>query len=336
MQTSQIDSVVLITEDMDRNYDTIKSRRDLEKTSRSQAASISSVIEQAGFRVLTISSIETLWQYLSEEKNEEIVFLPHWNDQCSRSRTCHATAALEATGAIFIGNDSHSRILLNDKLVANVLFSDIGFEVPAFSSKADSNTFSNINLSDHKWIVKPRFEGSSIGISSDSIFDRSSLQPAHIKRISADFPEGILLQEFVSGREVSVSVTIDPTGIVSDIAAGVLNHKSDKEYFDSNTYGAQEKFVDHALFEIEYWEVPSEIEELIQRAVHFFGLHDMCRFDFKVKGSTWHFIEATPDPLMAQFSSFYQNFHKAGRQPSDIFRDIADFAIRRHTVKKRY
>jgi D-alanine-D-alanine ligase len=110
-------------------------------------------------------------------------------------------ACVEFAGLRCTGSGMLAIALANDKIRSRVLLRDAGIRVPRFIALAPG---ANPNLVDltPPLIVKPAYQGSSWGISSDSVVMTKRDLLARARRIWKRFDEPAVADEFVQGREL--------------------------------------------------------------------------------------------------------------------------------------
>ncbi|HSL17191.1 MAG TPA: ATP-grasp domain-containing protein [Methylomirabilota bacterium] len=92
-----------------------------------------------------------------------------------------------------------------DKALAKRVVRDAGLPTPAFAVIRTLADAAEVGL-DGRLFVKPLAEGSSKGIGAASIVEHRDRLPAVCATLLADFPSGVLVEEMLPGREVTVGV----------------------------------------------------------------------------------------------------------------------------------
>ena len=64
-----------------------------------------------------------------------------------------------------------------------------------------------LKLDGWRWpvIVKPNFEGSSKGITQESVIEERSRLRSYVEKLLARFPAGVLVEEFIPGKDLTVA-----------------------------------------------------------------------------------------------------------------------------------
>ena len=114
-------------------------------------------------------------------------------------------ACVELAGLRSTGSGMLALALSNDKIRSRLLLSAAGVRVPRFVVLRQGERPARIDLTPPV-IVKPAYQGSSFGISTDSVVMTRSEMIARARRIWARFGEPAIGDEFVQGREMRVGL----------------------------------------------------------------------------------------------------------------------------------
>lgn len=168
-------------------------------------------------------------------------------------------------------------------------------------------------------ILKPAFEHCSIGITDNSIATNYEKFKEIVKRLRNKHHQAILAEEFISGKELQVTVLETPSKTFAlPIAEIAFRNKSKNKW---NIYGFDEKWSKNlAVYKDCHFVAPpkalrNDIDGSIKkdaiRAFYALGLRDYARFDLRYnpKIHQWYFLEANanagfdPDPRDAMTAS---------------------------------
>ena len=159
-------------------------------------------------------------------------------------------------------------------------------------------------------IMKPNFEGSSIGITASSIVESSKHLDSRIQVIIDQYPAGVILERFIPGIEITVLVIGNKPDIKA-VPMALLEA--------SGKLPPQDFIYDYSLKErngetCEYLWFPAEeaiprnlVDEAKLQSVRLFeglGLRDLARFDFRCsRDDKLVFLEANSHPVLDQGNS---------------------------------
>ncbi len=113
-------------------------------------------------------------------------------------------ALFEQLGLRFTGSSASVLALCLDKTLANRVVAAAGVRVPGCGAEPP-------------WLVKPRFEGSSKGITQASVVTSRAALPAAIAACRARYPAGEIVEDYVEGIDVAVGF-VEGLGLLAPIA----------------------------------------------------------------------------------------------------------------------
>ena len=199
--------LALVTEGREREDSLPSSEsRDLDMTTPEQATRIRDLMNLAVDDVIVFSD---LFDFIKQapELHDAVVW-PHWNGSRNRNRTGYAATICEIYGLRYVGPDPYARLIANDKSLSKIFLRRSGLDSPVSVLVATPAQTMLIRALRMPVIVKPNIEGSSIGIDQDSICTTTEEAQDLALRKLRYFPEGIIVEEFVSGPEVFVSMLV--------------------------------------------------------------------------------------------------------------------------------
>jgi len=122
-----------------------------------------------------------------------------------RSREAQVPALCELFDQPYTFSDPIVCGVTLDKALAKRIVRDAGLPTPAFAVVRTLADTDDVNL-DGRLFVKPLAEGSSKGVGASSIVEHRSALPAVCATLLPDFPAGLLVEEMLPGREVTVGI----------------------------------------------------------------------------------------------------------------------------------
>lgn len=177
----------------------------------------------------------------------------------------------------YTGSGAESSHLALDKMESKMRFQEEGLLVPAHKIVyGDENTSHSDIL--FPCVVKPRYEGSSIGLS----IVRSSEYFSDAVRSAAKFSKEIIVEEFVPGREMTVGILEDkPLPIVEIVTEHGVYDFNAKYHSDKTRY-----IVPAQVNEDCY----KKMQEEALRAHNSLGCRDFSRVDLRLSNDDKIFI----------------------------------------------
>jgi D-alanine--D-alanine ligase len=235
-------------------------------------------------------------------------------------------ALFEQLGLAHTGSSATTLALCLDKALAKSVVAATGVATPSGLLVHDvARVRERLAALPLPVIVKPNFEGSSKGITSASIVDdRGRLEPA-VARALARFPEGVLVEQFIPGADLSVG-WFAGLGLLPPIRY---------------RYRARGRFpvLDFALKQAELGvqvEVPAALPPAVEarlraaatRAFDELGVTGFGRADFRIDdaGQVW-FLEMNPLPTLGE-SDLYLAAGQIGVSRSQLLASILGAALR--------
>ena len=175
-------------------------------------------------------------------------------------------------------------------------------------------------------IVKPSAEGSSIGISQSSIIDSPEKLKTKAKDLLTALDASIMIEEFVTGREVSVAVIQGTIGAYSSFNEVIVEGEPD--YFLDRVWDAHEKY--HRELPRRVKSIDDELKDDDRRAIGRFltalGDFGYIRIDGRLQDGCFHFLEATPDAWLGQGGQLAQGFVNDGWTYPEVLAAIIETA----------
>jgi D-alanine-D-alanine ligase len=298
----------------------VEERRDLEKSSIQTVSSIMDGISQLGVTAIHIQSLEELSQRAALHEPGDLV-LSIFGGERSRNRMALVPAICESFGLRFVGPDVYGRIICQDKEISKRLALQCGVRTPRYHVVRSRSDLERIAAKEFPLVVKPNFEGSSIGISARSLVrDIAELKDVAIE-VLTKFEQPVLMEEFIPGREVSYNMIESGQTTFSRLAEIRINR--DPHFFDRNLFCADLK---NAWTNVQVVSIDDEIApedgEGLQRLAAAVGHLGYCRVDGKLLHGSFHFLELTPDAWLDPSGAFSLSFTNTGWTYSDVLEKI--------------
>jgi D-alanine-D-alanine ligase len=229
----------------------------------------------------------------------------------SRNRMALVPAMCEGLSVRFVGPDAFGRLYCQDKELSKRLALQCGVLTPRYHMVRRHVDLEHLAPVRFPVVVKPNHEGSSIGISRRSLAHDAPQMRAVAVELLERFQQPVLVEEFVSGREVSYNMIEVGGGAVGHLVEIRLG--ADPCYFDDRLFCAEEKaaWAEVEVIPLDDQCVAQDMEAL-QRLATSLGHFGYCRIDGKLHEGRFHFIELTPDAWLDPRGAFALAFTKAG------------------------
>jgi len=164
---------------------------------------ICAAISSLGYRVKCIGNIHNLLEKI-DNLGVDIVFNIS-EGLTGRNRESQVPIILEMKGIPFIGSDGLTLGLTLDKMMAKKVMLAEAIPTPKFFEAKSPENFILDGLR-YPMIVKPRFEGSSKGLSEKSKVENEKELKEQIDYIVRTYKQPALIEEFISGSEYTVAI----------------------------------------------------------------------------------------------------------------------------------
>jgi D-alanine-D-alanine ligase len=257
-----------------------------------------------------------------------------------RGREAQVPCFLESMSIPFWGSDGVSMAVALDKLLTSRTLASEGIPVPFSRSFRDAEelfALPGLFGLHSRYIVKPRFEGSSKGIFSDSVARSPEEAEERIRRIWRRYGQPALVEEYLPGEEVTVGII----GNDQPSVAGMMRISSVKPC-EEFLYSLEEKrnYLENIRYDGPDTIPPSLQDQLGRLAVAAFRaleLRDMARLDFRLDGDGIpRIIDVNPLPGLSPLYSDLPILHRlSGGNYRDLVGAVLRSALRRYGMASR-
>ncbi|QHS56536.1 hypothetical protein GWR56_13665 [Mucilaginibacter sp. 14171R-50] len=281
--------------------------------------------------VVHYQSPEELSQHASQHA-EDIVFTIYGGSG-SRNRLALVPAVCESHHIKFIGADAYARIVCQDKFLAKEFAKRQGVRGAAGVLIDDLKSMQMIETLTLPLIVKPNLEGSSIGIADSSkVHDYSSAYQL-IRHLLNQFKQPVLVEEFISGREVVVCIIGNNDGIRMFEAMEII-FEDNEDYLLDKVYSAKDKHLpDSDSYHRVVTGLLSPTEKVnLKNLFLSLGKMDFMRIDGRLNDDGFFLIEITPDCYIGEDCSFADAIKQKKRSYRDLLTDIIHTALMSYRI----
>lgn len=235
-------------------------------------------------------------------------------------------ALLEAKGIAFTGSNSDASKLAMQKHLANQLLADNDINLPSEITVErwnDSILPTIENDFGYPVVVKPEAQGSSVGVTI--VDDPSSVEEAVNRALNED--STVLIQQFISGREVSCGV-LDIDGVLQPLPPTEVMPLTSRFYDYSAKYdvGATKEITPPENMEKS---VISQIQALAIKAHEVLKCSGYSRTDMIINKGTIYVIETNTLPGMTVTSFLPQQVKAIGMPFSELLDIIIKAGLRK-------
>ncbi len=259
-----------------------------------------------------------------------------------RYREAFYPGLFEQLGIPYTGSDAYVCALTLDKQLTKLVLAARGVRTPNWCFVEDMRRFSPPAL-DYPVIVKPNFEGSSKGISSESIVHAPEELTAKVGAALARYPSGVLVEEFIVGRDVVVPLlegaSPQTEGVLAAVEYGFGSSPAARGGYQIYDYtlkhGRSCEVVVRCPAELTP-ELELELRGMSRTAYKALGVRDFGRIDFRVtpEGRAY-FLEINALPSLEPGAGLYASAALAGLETvEDVLRTVIEGAAERQHVTR--
>jgi len=255
-------------------------------------------------------------------------------------REGHIPSILEYLNIPYTASDPLTLNICLDKSRAKEILAYHGLPTPRFRVVADGDF--SFNGMRYPLLVKPLFEGSSIGIRNDSLVQTHRQLRARVEWVSERFRQPALVEEFLPGREFTVAIL--GNGENARVLP-IVEIRFDSLPAGMNPiYSYEAKWIwDQSSHPLQIFDCPAkigeptrvEMERLCLQAYRILRCRDWCRIDVRLDAAGRpHILELNPLPGILprpeDNSCFPKAARAAGMSYDQLIRAVLDTACMRN------
>lgn len=248
-------------------------------------------------------------------------------------------ALLELLGIPYTGNGPFTLALCLDKPRTKALLRGYGLPTPPWRVLEDPHGGSLEGL-ELPLIVKPSAMDASHGIDPDSVVHDEAAARRRAALVIERFGQPALVEQFVDGRELNVSIVDDPPAVLpaSEIdfrlppgAPRIVGYEA--KWIEGTEAHAGTPVVCPATLEPE---LEAAVRDLALRAFRAVGARDYARVDLRVDREGRPFIlEVNPNPDVSPAAGLARAARAAGWRYDDLVRRFVRLAEERGSARAR-
>lgn len=301
---------------------------------------LASALERLGHRVerVEVSGPASRTVARLEAYNPDLVFNTA-EGRRGRFREAFYPALFDELGFPYTGSDAYALAVTLDKQLSKLILAQHGIQTPRWQFVEDAGQLKLVGFK-FPLIVKPNFEGSSKGITQESVIEDPAQIKDAVSSMLAKYPAGVLVEEFIVGRDLTVPYLEN----VSPTTGGVLQPV---EYVIDEKIAGNRKY---AIYDYELKtkhenavsvrcpaQFPVEVIERAQKAAKavFEALQcrDLGRIDFRVTpDGQVYFLEINALPSLEPGAGIYAAAALEGLHFDAVLDAVIQSAAKRHNL----
>jgi len=292
---------------------------------------IAGAIESNGFKVKRIGNVTNLLEKLD---NLEVDIVFNISEGISgRNRESQVPVLLEMAGIPFVGADALTLGMTLDKVMAKKIFIADKIPTPKFYEFKSSEELMNTNHYKFPLIVKPRFEGSSKGLSENSRVENREDLKKQVDYIVNTYKQPVIVEEFISGQEFTVAIVgNDPPEVMPVVQIKIDGRLqlNDKFYTFARITSDRLEYICPAKIS---QDLKKKLQDLALKTYRAVECCDFGRVDFRVDSEGDPYVlEINPLPSLSTEDVFKLVAETVGITYEQIIGKILNSAIKRHNL----
>lgn len=243
----------------------------------------------------------------------------------------------ESLNIPYTGSDASLLLLSLNKNATNSILAAQGINVPqgVFLTKENKTVPDDLK---YPLIIKPNTEGSSKGITQKSIVENKVECKKRIDELLQKYPSGVLVEEFIAGKEISVPMLEAYPGQILEIVEHVIDTQTMKVKY--NIYDYDSKLIENnpyiktvcpaKISENEY----GQIMEMSKKIFRILDCRDFGRIDIRLSlDGVPYFIEINPLPSLLPDAAVAEAAKVKGINYTNVIDMILKSAIDRYNTE---
>ena len=246
-----------------------------------------------------------------------------------RNREGEAPTLLEMHGIPYVGSDALTLSLSLDKAWTKDLARAAGVRTPDYFVASSAKGLPGLKLP-FPLFVKPRYEGSAKGLSSENKVHTAQELETQVARLTELYGQDVIVEEFIEGSEFTVAVVGSAPARALPVIQRAVETESGIGLHVLDRKGLPPVTGSYDL----PGELTSDLESRLQQAAlavfHKLECKDFARVDFRVdsEGQEW-FLEINPLPTFAPDGTFAIMAELEGQTYSEVLATVLSEAIAR-------
>jgi D-alanine-D-alanine ligase len=256
-----------------------------------------------------------------------------------RFREAFFPALFDELGMPYTGSDAYTLALTLDKQLTKLVLAQHGVTTPRWQYVEDARDL-QVNALRYPVIVKPNFEGSSKGITQDSVVEDPLRLHEVVRQALARYPAGLLVEEYVVGRDVTVPFleaaaperagVLQPVEYVVDEAASATRRYAIYDYELKTRLDALVSVRAPAKVRRAQAE---RIHQLCATVYRVLAIRDLGRVDLRLgEDGQVHFLEINALPSLEAGAGIYAAAALEGLHEDGVLGAVIESAVRRFNI----
>jgi D-alanine-D-alanine ligase len=317
-----------------------EAEEEAEFDSRETVEALAGAVERLGHRVerIEVSGPASRTVARLEAFDPELVFNTA-EGRRGRFREAFFPALFDELGMPYTGSDAWALAVTLDKQLTKLLLAQHGVATPRWQYVERPEQLQARALR-YPVMVKPNFEGSSKGITQDSVVEDALRLHAAVAAMLARYPQGVLVEEFIAGRDVTVpfleAAAPDRGGVLQPV-----EYQVDEAVAGRRRFAIYDYELKTALDGAVSVRAPARLGGAEARALHqqaalvyrVLGVRDLGRIDFRLgDDGQAYFLEVNALPSLQPGAGIYASAALEGLHADGVIGAVIQSAVARWNI----
>lgn len=300
-------------------------QRNLEFSSDTMFHSLKRALENISPKVTCYTTITEFIDNIHHHKND-IILSTVWSGMDSRNRRIFLPAICESYGLTYVGADAYVQALSADKVLSKVYCAQYGIPSAKSVTITRAKEYSLLTAISYPAVIKPNFEGGSIGISDENIVDTVK-EAQKLADILLDEYDNLIVEEYLEGNEVAACIV--GAGGNIDLFEIVKISLDGDDYFTHRILGYESKKGKraHQKREVITEQIDLNVQNQLKNAFCGLGKVDFMRIDGRLKNGVFSLLELTPDCSLHPDCFMFKAFSHRGYSYADMIAILLNQAL---------
>ncbi len=292
-------------------------------------------LTKLGHEVIPFGIFDDIEPFLKivREQKPDLVFNMSEAFSGKRDFEPNLTALMQLVGVPFTGAGPMSLQLCKDKGLTKIILGYHQIRTPKFLVAKKSKPIQSLKKFKFPAFIKPLQLESSEGISQVSYAENEKEALARVKFIHERLGADAIIEEYIDGREVYVSI----------LGNDKLSVFPPRELFFKEVPKDEPKFATYkSKWDLEYrkkWGIDSDwiaempettqkkLAEICKKIYRLLHIQGFGRIDLRIKDENIYFIEANPNPSIAKKEDYALSAGKAGVEYEELIAKIVSLSL---------
>ncbi len=295
---------------------------------KGEIEAIKSTLEALGYEVLILGTPKNILKNKLEIiKSVDFIFNLSVGFQ-SRFRLAEAPLLFELLDIPYSGADPYTKLTTQNKHIFKAFMDKMGISTPEWVYISRPKELTNISLPDFPLIVKPAFEGTSIGIYKHNKVNSFEELKSVINSLYDQLKMPMVIEQFISGSELKLGITGHSNKefyLLEDVKEDGSSLGHDFLYYDVKEH----RIYDKAFRDINKVEF-KELKDMCEKVYDLYEPVDFGSFDIRCDcNGRYYIIEFNADATLHPAKTLSKCCELSGVSHKELIEKIMQSALER-------